>query len=188
MVRNETTIRVVLDTTQAKGELQGLTRRSAATIGRISSSLRQSVGRGLGVVGLGSGVGAGLAAVRGATESGFGDAIGEAFGGIGAQISQALLGNLPAEARAARSAREETIQAFGALVGETGEIPAGARNYFDQIRSLRQVEESGRLKIEQDDQLRGPGATELIDRILKGIGEALAKAVDALADRLNPFS
>lgn len=187
MVQEQTTIRVVLDTRQAEGELRGLVRQSASTVGRISSGLRRSVGRGLGVIGLGSGVGAGLAAVRGATESGFGDVIGEAFGGIGAQLSELLLGDLPAQARAARSAREETQQAFSAIVGETGKVPPEAIRYFNQIRNLNQVEETGRRKIEQETRFRGPQVDDLIDRLLKGIGVLLSEAAGVIANRLNPL-
>lgn len=188
MVNSDATIRVVLDTSQAKSELRDLVRQSAETSGRASSTLRQRINQGLGVVGLGTGIGAGVAAVRGATESGIGDVIGESLGGLGAQLAQTFLGSLDEDARATRSAREETIQAFGAIAGQTDRIPPGARDFFNQVKSVRLQEERGREIFQRDDDFRGPGVGDLIDRILDGIGELVSQAVDALADRLNPFN
>lgn len=188
----ETKIRVRLDTAQAKSDLNSLSREGLRAAGRVGNQLRASVstglGRTLGAVGLGGGIGAGLAAVRGATESSFGDVIGEAFGGIGFDLEQTLLGDLGEKARADKAAREETISAFGLIAGQTGRVPPGAKAYFDQIRSIRAQEEAGR-KIFEDpaNGFRSVSASQLIDQLLSGIGELLAKAADALAAKLNPF-
>ncbi len=187
MARDEAKVRVRLDTRQAKGDLRGLTRAAAGVAGRVGGGIRRAVGRGLGAVGLGAGIGTGLAAVRGATQSGLGDVIGEAFGGIGAELAQTLLGDLDEKAKASRTAREETIQAFGAIAGQTGKVPPGAQNYFNQIRSLRLQEEKGRELFERDERFRGPGIGDMIDRIMDGIGTLVSSAVDTLADKLNPF-
>ena len=187
MARDEAKVRVKLDTREAKGELRGLTHSARAAAGRVGAGIRRTVGRGLGAVGLGAGIGAGLAAVRGATASGFGDVIGESLGAIGAQLSRAVLGELPSDARAAKSAREDTIAAFGAIAGHTGRIPPGAKNYFDQIKALRFEQEEGRRLFEEDTKFHGPGIEKLMDRIMEGIGKLLTQAVDALAEKLNPF-
>jgi hypothetical protein len=184
---DETKVRVKLDTRQAKTELRGFVRESAAAAGRVAGGVKRAIGRGLGVVGLGAGIGTGLAAVRGATESGFGDVVGEAFGGVGAELAETLFGSLDEEARATRAAREETIQAFGAIAGRAGEIPPGARNFFEQVRSLRVEEERGREMFQRDERFRGPGVGQLVDRIMEGIGTLISQAVDALAEKLNPF-
>lgn len=187
MAREEAKVRVRLDTSRAKGELRDLTNRAERTAGRVAGGVRNAVSRGLGVVGIGAGIGAGVTAVRGATESGFGDVVGEALGGLGARISDFFLGSLDEEARAAKSAREETIAAFGAIAGATGKIPPGAKAFFDSVESLRLQEEKGRDLIRRHKDFQGPDTGELIDRILDGIGRLLTEAVDALADKLNPF-
>lgn len=185
--RDEAKFRVRLDSRQAKGDLRGLTREAARTAGRVGQGLRGAVSRGLGAVGLGAGIGTGLAAVKGATESGFGDAIGEAFAGFGAQLNDLFLGDVDDKARAAKSAREDTIQAFGALAGRSGSIPPGAKNYFNQVQKLRLEEEKGRSLFQQNEAFQGPGIKDLVDRIMEGFGKLLKEAVSALADKLNPF-
>lgn len=184
---DELKIRVTLDTTQAKSDLTGLTHEAARTAGGIASSLKDTVGKGLGVVGLGTAVGAGAAALRGSTESGVGDVVGEALGGYGKQLERFFLGDLGMDARASRSAREESIQAFGAIAGAQNKIPPGAKAFFDSVKSLRMQEERGRQLFEENNDFRGPGIGDLVERIMKGVGELVAKAVDALADKLNPF-
>lgn len=181
----ETKIRVRLDTTQAKSELSTLVKESAKTSNKIYKGIRATVGAGLGAVGLGTALGAGFSAIRGATESGVGDTIGEALGGIGKQIEEFFLGNLNEEARASRAAREETIQAFGAVAGHQNRIPPGARQFFESIRSLRVQEERGRELFEME--FRGPGIGEIVDRIMSKLGELLSDAVNALAEKLSPF-
>jgi len=189
MAGKEAKVKVRLDTKQAKGDLRDLTRDAAQAAGRVGGTIRGAVGKGLGVVGLGGGIGAGLAAVRGSTSSGFGDVIGESLGGIGAQLAESFLGNLDEDARATKSAREETIQAFGSIAGSTkGGIPPGAQNYFNQIKSLRLQEEKGKELFERDERFRGPGVEDMIDRIMSGLGEMVSKAVQDLKNKLNPFS
>lgn len=183
----EAKVRVSLDTRDAVAALNDMRRKASAVSGRVGSTLRRTVGRGLGVIGLGGGVGAGLAAVRGATQSGLGDVIGEAFGGIGANIAQTLFGELDERAKASKAAREETIQAFGTIAGATGKIPPGAVNYFNQIRALREQEERGREIFERDDRFRSVGAQDLVDRVLAGIGQLLTQAVDYLWGKIWRF-
>lgn len=188
----ETKIRVRLETRQARSDLSALEKdgvRTAARVGRrLSSAVGSGLNRSLSAVGLGGGIGAGLAAVRGATESSFGDVLGEAFGSIGESLEQRLLGDLGEKARADRSAREETISAFGLIAGQTGRVPPGAKAYFDQIRSIRAQEEAGRNIFERDARFRSVGAQDLVDRVLSGIGELLTEAATLIADKLNPFS
>lgn len=183
----EAKVRVKLDTREAKSTLEGLTRSGAAVAVRVGGSVRRAVGRGMGVVGLGAAIGSGVAAVRGATASGFGDVIGEALGGYGAQLSRAILGEMPSDARAAKSSREDTIAAFGAIAGHTGKVPPGAQNYFNQIKALRFKEEEGRRLFEEDARFRGPGIEDMLGRIMDAIGTLLSEAVDNLAGKLNPF-
>lgn len=188
MARDEAKVRVRLDTGQAKSDLRGLVREAQNSSGRVAAGVRNALGRGFRAIGLGAGIGTGLAAVRGATQSGFGDVIGEAFGGFGANLAEFFLGDLDDKARAARAAREETIQAFGTITGITGSVPPGARAFFDSVRTLRLQEEEGRGIIERDERFRGPGIGEFVDRIMAKVGEIIAQAVDALAEKLNPVN
>lgn len=184
---DEAKVRVRLDTTQAKAELTSLTHEAARTAGRVGTWVRGRVSRGLGMVGLGTAVGTGIAAVRGATEGGIGDVFSEALSPIGAQLERALLGDLSLDARASKAAREETISAFGAIAGAQNRIPPEARSYFAAIKGLRMQEETGRRLFESNTDFFGPGIGDVLGRIMTGIGELLSKAVDELANRLNPF-
>ena len=181
----ETRVKVRLDTGQAKADLDGLTREASRTAGRAGGRIRAAVGRGLGLVGAGAAVGAGISAVRGATESGVGDVIGEAFGGYGKQLEQFFLGNMADGAKADRSAREATIQAFAAQVGaNNGVIPPGAKEYFDQVRSLHMEREEGRSAIERDERFRNTKPQDMIEQILKGLNQIVDDAVEALYQKL----
>lgn len=184
---DETKVKVRLDTRQAKGQLQGLVRESASAAGKVASGIRSTVSKGLGAVGFGAAVGTGIQAVRGATQSGTGDVIGEALGGIGHQVAEFFLGDLNEDARASRAAREETIQAFGALAGARGEIPPGAKQFFEGVKTLRLQEEKGRELFEADGKFRGPGIGDIVDRIMKGVGELVSRGVERLGEILNPF-
>lgn len=183
----ETKVRVRLDTRRARTQVRSLVRDSARAAGRIAGGVRAAIGRGMGMVGAGAAVGAGIQAVRGATQSGIGDVIGEALNPIGRQISDFFLGDLNEKAKAGRAAREATIQAFGAIAGARGEIPAGAKGFFDAVAGLREQEERGRELFEMDTRFSGVKIQDLIDRILEGLNTLLSKAVDTLADKLNPF-
>ena len=178
--------RVRIDNRRAKGELRELVREGFRTSKKIRAGFRATVGRGLGAVGLGAGLAAGAGAFRAATESGVGDVVGEALGGVGARIAEFFLGDLDDQARAKRAAREETIQAFGAIAGQRGEIPQAARDWFDSIYTFREQEEKGRQLFERDEKFRGPGLSELISKIGSVIGEELTKAVEHLVSLL-PF-
>jgi hypothetical protein len=185
---DETKVKVKLDTRQAKAELGGLVRESARAAGKVASGIRSTVGRGLGAVGFGAAIGTGVSAVRGATESGIGDVVGDALGGVGAQISEFLLGDLDENARATKSAREETIQAFGAIAGGMnggkGGMPPGAQEFFTSVKSLRVQQERGREVFERG--LDRVGLGDIVTRIGSVIGTELGKAVDNLVSKI-PF-
>lgn len=184
----ETKVKVRLDTRQAKSQLTGLVRESARSAGRLTNNIRSVVGKGLGAVGLGTAIGTGISAVRGATESGVGDVIGESLGGLGRTVEEFFLGDLNEDAKASRTAREETIQAFGAIAGARGEIPPEARQFYNSIKTLRMDEERGRELFETDSQMRGPGIDKVIDRIMGGFATLVSDAMTRLIDALNPFS
>lgn len=182
----EAKVRVRIDTAQAKADLQGLTQNAAAAGGRIGDSVRSAFGRGIQSINPVSGVGGATAsALRSPLQTGVSDVVGEAFGGWGVAAERFFLGDMGAEARAARSAREDTIATFGTVAGMTGRVPQAARNYFEQLTSLNMNQEKGRMMLEEQLRTMDPGS--LVDRLLKGIGEELAKAVERLREILNPF-
>ena len=184
----ETKVKVRLDTRQAKSQLRGLVRESGRSAGKLTSNIRSVVGKGLGAVGMGAGIGAGISAVRGSMEGGVMSMMKEAYGGYFKQAEDMLYGTLNEESRASRSAREETIQAFGAIAGGRNEIPPEARQFYNNIKSLRMDEERGRELFEMDSQMRGPGMEKLIDRVMSGFAKMVGDALTRLTDMLNPFS
>jgi len=180
----EATVRLRLNTRQAKAELRDLNKEARKSSGRITSGIRRAVGSGMGAVGLGGGIGLGLAAARGATQSGFGDVIGESFGAIGAQLNDFFLGDMDDKSRAIRKAREETIAAFGFQAGAKEGIPDGAKQFFDNRVSEFTQEEIGRSIFEKNEDFRGPAIDDILSRITTSLGELLSQAVNDLADRL----
>jgi len=187
----EAKVRVRLDTGQAKAELAGLAKSAVSAAGRIGSTISGALGSGVRAVGLGGGIGAAISAVRSPTQGGVIDTVGEAFGPLGKQVERFFLGDLGVQARAGRSAREETINAFamqaGAMNGGQGGIPAGAKAFFDSIKSIRQTEEQGRDVFERDKNFRGVTPEDLLKRIMDGLGKLLSEAVDAIVQKLRPW-
>lgn len=185
--QNEAKVRVKLDTGQAKSELSSLTRLGAATAGRLGEGLRRAVGAGARAIGLGVGIGAATAAIRGPTQGGITDVVGEAFGAMGKDLEAFFLGDMGVEARASRQAREQTIAAFGTAAGVQNQVPPGARAFYEQVRALRTQEERGRFIFEQDTSFRSTNPSDLFDRIMTALGQLGRELMDYLADKLNPF-
>ncbi len=186
MTTQDATFRLVIDTKSAEAALAGVAKAAEREATRTGKSLRASIGKGLGFVGLGGALGAGASAFRGATQSGVADVIGEALGPVGARLEEFFLGDLNNEARASRAAREEITQQFSAIAGAQGwkEVPPDVRAYYNNIKTLRDQEEKGRELFRQSSELHGPGITEIIDRVMKGIGSMVADGFKALGDRL----
>lgn len=113
-----------------------------------------------------------------------GGTFGETFGRLGSQFAAKGFGTLGPEANAAKRAREETIQAFGMIAGATGQIPAGAKEFFDQIKQLRGMEERGRQMFETQDEYYGPGASDAIKElgksIISGFENVVLKVIQAI--------
>lgn len=152
---NEAKVRVKLDTGTAKAELASLTKGAASVAGNIGSGIRNAVRTGLGAAGLGGAFGVGLGAAQsalgGPTLGAIGDVASEFVGPWGALARNWLFDGLDVNARASKQAREQTIQAFGSVIGMTGQIPKGAYSYFDQVQRLHLSAEKGRQAIEGDD-------------------------------------
>ena len=160
---DEATVKLRLDTRQAKGDLRQLTKEADKTSGRIGGGIRRAVGKGMGAVGLGGGIGAGLAAVRGATSSGLGDVVGESFVQLGAQLNEFFLGDMDDKARSIRQARESLKEAFGYQTGIHSRIPPGAENFFNQRVTEGMTLEHGKHLIETDKRFMGPPVEANVD-------------------------
>lgn len=184
---NEAKVRLRLDTGMALSQMRRVVREGRETANRVSRTIDSTVGQGLRTVGLGGGIGVGLAAARAATSSGYSDIVSETFSPIGASLQDFILGDMPADARASKSAREETIQTFGFLAGATNSIPPGAKSFFEQTKSLRMNEELGRKKfMENSEFFGGVKMDNVIDRLVDGIGGYLNDGFDALKNSI-PF-
>lgn len=182
----ETKVKVRLDNRQAKSQFRDLVREGKRAAGKVSRSIRSTVGRGLGAVGFGAALGTGIQTMRSATQSGVGDVVSESFGAFGARMSDFWLGGLGQEAKASKSAREETIAAFGAIAGARNAIPPGAKQFYEGVKTLRLHEEKGRHLFEQNKDMYGPDVGDLISRIGSVIGTELSKAIDILIEKI-PF-
>lgn len=177
MGRSETKVRVRLDTRQAKGELQGFVRESARTAGKVAGGISAAVGRGIGLVGVGGLIGTGLAAVKGPVGSGIGDVLGEAFGGVGARISDWAMGDLAPEARASKSAREQTKNAFAMLAGMPGWDKKDAVGYYRAVHEIALQKEKGAKRIEMDPDFR---YEEVVEKAATRVGTAVLSFLDKI--------
>lgn len=183
MAKDEAKVRVRLDTAPARADLRQLNKDAQKSGGRISGGIRRAIGKGMGAVGLGAGIGLGIAAVRGATQSGISDVVGESFSAIGAQINEFFLGDLDDKARATRRGREDMIAAFGYQSAEG--VAPGAHQFFQNRVAEYAKEEQGRSIIEQDPRFAGPQIDDILKRITTAIGELLSTAVADLANKLT---
>lgn len=183
MAQQKAKVRVKLDTSQAKAQLQGLTKEGEVTAGRISDKLSKgssisgnfSKGAALGA-GLSLGAGA-LKSAGSSLRSGFGDVFSEGLSGFGADLAGAI--GTP-DARAARSAREETQNIFGASVGRTGSL-TDATNYYNSVKKFKEQEEVGKNRIKSE--LGGVGRGNNKGKDSEGfVGSIVDPVVGAIRD------
>jgi len=183
----ELKIKVVLDTSEAKKELDALTTASATTGKRASGFLSQALGSGMRAVGMGVGFSAANAALQGPLLGGISDVMGEAFGGWGKALETALLANLGNEGRAQAKSREEMIAAFGTVAGIQDATPPGAHEYFSSRMGINTLRERGRSILESDPAMRSVNPERLLDKAMDNIGEMLRDAADYLVRELGKW-
>ena len=176
---NEAVIRVRLDTSQAKSDLDGLNesgRNAARNIGgRSRSGKGGSFGAGLG---LGGAAGFALGHLKSPTTSGLSDIAGEVFGFGGNWLSNLVLGDLAPQAKANKQARDEVIQAYAYQAKALGETPAGALTRFKHLASLYGQRESGSAIMERDIRLN-PTAEKVLT--LNGLTDQMFEKLCKLA-------
>ena len=183
----ETKYRVRIDTRGARNDLRGMVRDAKRTSGAVGQRIRSTVGAGLRFAGVGAAIGGGIGAIRATASSGIGDVLGETTSQFGFQLGEYLSGDLNEEARAAKSAREETIQAFALQAGQSGQVPPGARQFFESVRDLNLQRERGVELIRGDSNFYGPGAQELGPQLLSGISNAIRDGFNVLRGTVERF-
>lgn len=185
MNSNEAVVRVKLDTRAAKSDLADLTKTAGGVAGKLGSGIQSALGAGVRSLGIGAAIGVGIAAVRSPTAGGASDLMGEALGGIGAQIEHWALGDLAPEARASQNAREETKNAYATIAGITGSIPPAARNFHEQTKQRMLEMEKGKAMFERDDQFRGPGFEKIAEKILESLTTAISAGFDRVIEAIK---
>jgi hypothetical protein len=188
MAVDETKVRLRLDVEPAKGELDKLTDAAKTARTKISSYYHSTIGAGLSAVGLGGLFATGIAAVRGATESGIGDVLGDAFQTLAKRFQHQIMGDQALEARANTASREDGIAAFGMIAGARKQagvagLPTGAAAYFSSRKAVHMQLEAGRDVFESDPSLHLDWEKVLV-RIKDGILDLLYKAVDYMIGKL----
>lgn len=184
---SETKYRIRLDTRQARGEMRNMLRDGKRTAAGLGQRVRSTIGAGLRFSGIGAAIGGGIGAIRATASSGIGDVIGETTSRLGFQLGEFASGDLNEKARATKSAREETIQAFALQAGTLGQVPAGAKSFFNSVRARQLQYEKGRELILGDDSFYGPGAGDLFSKLPEGLGNAIRDGFNTLKQTIERF-
>lgn len=162
------TVKVELDTKPGKAELRKLTKEGEKSAGKVNDSLGGGFGR-AGALGAVAGAGFGLAQRAASRAAGFmPDAISEGMKGFTSWADDKTGGP---EARAAKGAREQTKSAYAEIIGRQKEptVTPGMRNYFNNVKGLREITERGNTAIDQE----------------FGGGKAVAEGIQTLVDTAN---
>jgi hypothetical protein len=174
----EAKIRVSLDTTTARKELQDLAKMAEGV--NLGGAGGGGGGMGLGrMFGMGAAFSAGFAALRGVMSTGLGQIGGELFAPVGQFANDVAFGDSDEVARANRQARESVAESYAMVAGRSGGTPQGARNMFQVLRNLSLQEEIGKTMIRRD--LGGESQAAVIN----SIGTMLKDAANTLADRIG---
>lgn len=174
----EAKIKVELDTEPARAELRKLVKEGEAAAERIRDSLG---GGGLGDAAIKGGVAGtafGLAQKAASRIGGFiPDAISEGTVGVRSYFDSAFGGP---EARAARGAREQTKDSFAEIVGrmKNPSITPEIRNYYNNVKDLREITERGGSAIDQA--LGGDYLKDAMETVLGAVSSGFDRIVEAL--------
>lgn len=172
-------IRLVLDTTQPKEELDEFDKEVKDTKRETERSFGDRM-KSLG------GVAAGFVAghLTAQTKSSWGTVLSETIGPYASQFENWVFGGQQLEARAAQSAREQTIQAMSYDVAAKG-LTKGHQSYFEQMKSMRLMEERGRQIIESNpDMYGGLDMGKAWDRLSSAIADGVKAGVDYLVSKI----
>lgn len=176
---NEVVIRLVLDTSQAEQAIEDIDKGVREQKREVERSFGDKM-KGLTYAGVGFLAGNLTAQAKG----GFSTVLGETIGPYASQFENWVFGGQQIDARAAQSAREQTIQAMGMDVGRRG-LQQGHKTYFEQIKSVRMMEERGRQLIESNpDMYGGFDFGKAWDRLSTAIADGVKAGVDYLWSKL----
>lgn len=176
---NEVVIRLVLDTSQAEQAIDELDKGVKEQKAETERTLAERM-KGLSYAGIGFLAGNLTAQAKG----GFSTLLGETIGPYASQFENWVFGGQQIDARAAHSAREQTISAMAMDVGRRG-IQPGHKAYFEQIKSVRMMEERGRQLIESNPDMYGSfDFGKAWDRLSTAIADGVKAGVDYLWSKL----
>jgi hypothetical protein len=180
-------VEVKLDTSRAKQALDGLVRQAGVQAKKIGGMISGGIKRGIAATGIDFDVGSQMkSAFSGPTNSAVSDIISEAVTPYANQFMTQIFGDMPVEARAARSARDDLISTFGMTVGRTDTITPGMQAYFNNMKQVKQYQEHGRMVIESNPAFYGQSLPNIIEKVVSSITEAVARGFDRLIESLAP--
>lgn len=167
-------VKVELDTKPAKAELRKLGKEGEKSAGRVNDSLSGGFGK---AAAMGAVAGAGFGLAQRAVSRASSGVISEAFSGFNAGLDDMAGGP---EARAAKSAREQTKGAFAEIIGRMKDptVTPDIRNYYNNVKGLREITERGNSAIDQE--FGGEAIKKGIDAVtsvIAEVGESIVNAV-----------
>lgn len=183
----EAKVRVRLDTSLAKSDLQGVVNAAQGTAARIGGTIRQQLGAGVNAAGnavsgtIAGATGGALAALRGPTQGTASALMTDVFGALATQLEMAVFGKAGPEAKAASQARDWAIQ-IGSFNAQDAESRTRLVSHFEARRKIMERFEVGRQAIEGDTRFYAhamPG-TDMIGRFAETMGKVLKEAVQSL--------
>lgn len=161
-------VKVELDTKQAKSDLRALGKEGERAAGQVNKNLSGGLGR-AGALGAIAGAGFGLAQRAASRVSSAVPAVfSEGALALTAPVDRFFGGP---EARAGQAARQETSNAFAEIVGRMSDpsVTPEMRNYFNNVKDLREITERGKSVIDQT--LGMENAKSAVDNIVSSITE-----------------
>jgi hypothetical protein len=184
----EVKIKVVVDATQAKQEIDEVEKEGerAATGMRfsITDKLRQGY----------QAAAPTISQVTQSTRSGLSDVFSGQINRFGQMVNDFVLGDIDDKARATNTAREETANMFAFTAGQRGQIPQEAKNYFAARQQFHESREVGMSMINADSAFAGESLGKIFEQIGKHLGNSLSDAINtgfnkvrAWFESWNPF-
>jgi hypothetical protein len=179
-------VEVKLDTSRAMQALSGLMRQAGTAAKSIGSTISDGIRGGIGIdLSPSNLIGQARGAFASPTNSAASDILSEVVSPFANQFMGWALGDLKADAAASQNAREATIQAFGMQAGQLGKTTPMMRSFFDNMRTLNQTQEHGRMLFERDPMFHSDAA-QLVDKVIGKITDAIDKGFDKLIGVMNP--
>lgn len=185
----EVKVKVIVDTTQAKQEVDEVKREGQRAADEMKVSLSDRI-----KTGYRDHVAPTVSQITRKTSSGMSDIFSGQINRFGQLVNDFVLGDIDDKARATNSAREETANMFAFTAGQRGHIPQEAVNYFNQRQAFHEKKEIGMSMINADQTFAGEGLGKIFEQIGKHLGNSLADAINSGFNKVrawfeswNPF-